>query len=94
MTWKLAQPEDLWLHAQRLPGAHVVIKTAGREMPQRTLEQAASWAAHHSQARDDTKVSVIYTQRRHLRRFKGARPGQVRVLQSQTMTVRPEAPPL
>ena len=90
VTWKLAQPEDLWLHAQRVPGSHVVIKTDGREVPQRTLEQAAAWAAYHSKAQKDTKVSVLYTQRRHLRRFKGARPGQVRVLQSQTLVVAPE----
>ncbi len=92
VTWKQAQPEDLWLHAQRVPGSHVVIKTDGREVPQRTLEQAAAWAAYHSKAQNDTKVSVIFTQRRHLRRFKGARPGQVRVLQSKTITVRPQAP--
>ena len=92
VTWKLAQPEDTWLHAQRVPGSHVVIKTDGREVPQRTLEQAAAWAAYHSKAQNDTKVSVIYTQRRHLRRFKGARPGQVRVLQSQAITIKPEAP--
>lgn len=93
VTWKLAQPEDLWLHAQRVPGSHVIIKTNGLEVPQRTLEQAAAWAAYHSRARHDTKVSVIYTQRRHLRRFKGARPGQVRVLQSKTIVVAPESPP-
>ena len=94
VTWKLAQPEDAWLHAQRVPGSHVVIKTDGREVPQRTLEQAAAWAAYHSKAQKDTKVPVIYTQRRHLRRFKGARPGQVRVLQSQTITVAPEKTPV
>ena len=93
VTWKLAQPEDTWLHAQRVPGSHVVIKTDGREVPWRTLEQAAAWAAYHSKAQNDTKVSVIHTQRRHLRRFKGARPGQVRVLQSKMITVRPQAPP-
>ena len=92
VTWKMAQPEDLWLHAQRVPGSHVVIKSDGREVPWRTVEQAAAWAAYHSKAQNDAKVSVIYTQRRHLRRFKGARPGQVRVLQSKTIVVQPQAP--
>ncbi len=93
VTWKMAQPEDTWLHAQRVPGSHVVIKTDGREVPQRTLEQAAAWAAYQSKAQKDTKVPVLYTQRRHLRRFKGARPGQVRVLQSQTIVVAPQKTP-
>jgi len=92
VTWKMAQPGDAWLHAQRVPGSHVVIKSDGREVPWRTLEQAAAWAAYHSKAQNDAKVPVIYTQRRHLRRFKGARPGQVRVLQSQAITIKPEAP--
>ncbi|MCP4166368.1 MAG: fibronectin/fibrinogen-binding protein [Chloroflexi bacterium] len=92
VTWKQAKPEDLWLHAQRMPGSHVVVKTNGLPVPQKTLEQAASWAAYHSKARNDTKVSVIYTQRRHLRKIKGGRPGQVRVLQSKSITIPPEAP--
>ena len=94
VTWKLAGPEDLWLHAERVPGAHVLVVTGGREVPQNTLVQAATWAAYHSQARDDTKVSVLFTQRRHLRRIPHARPGQVRVLQAQSITVIPEPPPI
>jgi len=34
VTWKLGQPEDLWLHARRVPGSHVIIKTNGQEVPQ------------------------------------------------------------
>ncbi len=92
VTWDLAEPDDLWLHAERVPGSHVVIKTAGRATPTSTLLQAAAWAAYYSQARHDAKVSVLYTQRRHLRRIPDARPGQVRVLQSQTIVAAPQAP--
>ena len=91
VTWKLAAADDLWLHAERVPGAHVVVKTDGGDVPRRTLEQAASWTAYHSQARADTKVAVLYTQRRHLRRIPRGRPGQVRVLQAQSLTVVPQA---
>ncbi len=93
ITWKLAQPEDVWLHAADAPGAHVVIRTAGRQPPATTLAQAASWAAWQSQARDQSKAAVLYTERRHLRKFKGARPGQVRVLQHKSLTVTPAPPP-
>lgn len=90
VTWKLAQPEDFWLHAQRVPGAHVIIKTRGIEPPETTILQAAAWAAYQSQARHDTRVAVLVTQRRHLRRLKGGRPGQVRVLQARTVNVIPQ----
>lgn len=92
VTWELAGPDDLWLHTERVPGSHVVIKTEGREVPEGTLRQAAAWAAYQSQARHDGKVSVIHTQRRHLRRIPGGRPGQVRVLQAQSLLVAPLAP--
>lgn len=92
VTWELAGPDDLWLHTERVPGSHVVIKTEGRDVPESTLLQAAAWAAWQSQARRDGKVSVIYTWRRQLRRIAGGRPGQVRVLQSQSLLVAPLAP--
>jgi len=93
VTWKMAQSDDIWLHAQGLPGSHVIIRTSGRDVPQEVIEQAAAWAAWHSQARNETKASVIVTRKRHLRRIKGGRPGQVRVLQHRTITVRPQKPP-
>ncbi len=92
VTWKMAQPDDIWLHAQDVPGSHVIIRTGGREVPDEVIEQAASWAAWHSQARNNTKAPVIVTRKRHLRKIKGGRPGQVRVLQHRSITVRPERP--
>jgi predicted ribosome quality control (RQC) complex YloA/Tae2 family protein len=93
VTWELAGPDDLWLHTERVPGAHVIIRTHGRPVPPTTLEQAAGWAAYYSAARHDTKVGVLYTQRRHLRRVSGGRPGEVRVLQAQSLWVAPTPPP-
>ncbi len=93
VTWAMARPEDIWLHAQDVPGSHVIIRTEGREAPEKLLLQAASWAAWHSQARHDTKVSVMVTQRKHLRKLKGGRPGQVRVRTYRTLTVTPNPPP-
>ncbi|NOX60415.1 MAG: fibronectin/fibrinogen-binding protein [Chloroflexi bacterium] len=89
VTWKLAQPNDMWLHVKDAPGAHVIIRSEGREVPPPVIEQAAGWAAFHSSARRDAKVAVMVTQRRHLRRLKRGRPGQVRVLRYKTITVAP-----
>jgi predicted ribosome quality control (RQC) complex YloA/Tae2 family protein len=77
-----------------MPGAHVVIKTAGRpeEVPQEVLEQAARLAAYYSKGRDSTKVPVMFTKVKYLRKPKGAKPGLVLVRREEgTLLVPPEA---
>jgi predicted ribosome quality control (RQC) complex YloA/Tae2 family protein len=93
VTWKMAGPDDIWLHAEGVPGSHAIIRAAGREIPDEVIEQAAAWALWHSQARDSAKAPVIVTRKRHLRKIKGGRPGQVRVLQHRSITVPPQKPP-
>ncbi|MEO8972347.1 MAG: NFACT RNA binding domain-containing protein, partial [Ktedonobacteraceae bacterium] len=67
VTFNQATSNDIWLHARGVPGAHVIIKSAGREIPRGTIEQAASLAAYYSQARGSTTASVDYTFQRHVR---------------------------
>src|SRR6185436_6323384 len=55
-TFKLGAPDDLWLHARGLPGAHVIIKSGGRAVPERTLLEAAALAAYFSKGRDSAGV--------------------------------------
>ena len=94
VTWKLAHAHDLWLHAEKVPGSHAIIKTGGRAVAPGTVLQAAAWAAYQSQARHDTHVSVLVTERRHLARIKGGRPGQVQVRQARSVMVSPRKPPV
>ncbi len=93
VTWKIARPHDLWLHAQGVPGSHVIIRTHGQEVPETVLLQAAAWAAWHSQARNDTHVPVMIARRQYVRKIPGGRPGQVQVKRYRTRTVRPQKPP-
>ena len=90
LTFRLAQPEDVWLHAQGVPGAHVVIRTEGREVPEDTLREAAAWAAQRSAARDEGSVRVDYTLRKFVRRPKGGKPGQAIYRNQKTLLVRPQ----
>jgi predicted ribosome quality control (RQC) complex YloA/Tae2 family protein len=92
VTFRRASSGDLWLHARGVPGAHVIIKSGRQEIPEATLQQAAELAAYYSQARDATKVAVDYTQKRHVRRIKGARPGLVTYDHEQTVHVIPRGP--
>jgi predicted ribosome quality control (RQC) complex YloA/Tae2 family protein len=77
VTFHQATANDIWLHARGVPGAHVIIKAAGREIPRGTIEQAASLAAYYSQARGSTTAPVDYTLQRYVRHIKGGGPGMV-----------------
>lgn len=76
-----SEPYDLWLHAREAPGSHVIIKTQAKPMPPHVVEQAAAYAAYYSKKRNDGKVLVMVAERRHVRKIKGGKPGQVRVHQ-------------
>jgi len=89
VTFRRAAPDDLWLHARGVPGAHVIIKTGGREVPEATLRQAAQLAAYYSQARDSARVAVDYTERRYVRPIKGVGPGLVTYTEGRTIRVAP-----
>ncbi|WP_165847704.1 Rqc2 family fibronectin-binding protein [Ammonifex thiophilus] len=90
VTFKLASPDDLWLHARGVPGAHVVLKTGGKDPAPEDLHFAATLAAYFSQARQSAQVPVDYTRRANVRRPAGSRPGLVTYTQEQTLFVKPE----
>jgi predicted ribosome quality control (RQC) complex YloA/Tae2 family protein len=90
VTFHQATANDIWLHARGVPGSHVIIKAAGRDVPRSTIEQAASLAAHYSQARGSTSVSVDYTLQKHVRHMKGGGPGMVVYEREKTMYAEPK----
>ncbi len=92
VTFHQAAAHDMWLHARGVPGAHVIIKAGGRDIPRSTLEQAASLAAYYSQARGSTSVPVDYTLQRHVRHMKGGGPGMVLYEREKTMYAEPSNP--
>jgi len=77
VTFHQAAPNDLWLHARGAPGAHVILKVAGRPAAEETLREAASLAAWYSQLREAGSVAVDYTEARYVRHMKGGGPGMV-----------------
>jgi predicted ribosome quality control (RQC) complex YloA/Tae2 family protein len=90
LTFRVARPHDLWLHAADYPGSHVIVRNPScKEIPQRTVIEAAQLAAHFSQARRDAKVDVHYTERKFLTKPKGAAPGLVRMSSFRNLTVEP-----
>lgn len=89
VTFRRSSAQDVWLHAQEIPGAHVVIRTEGREVPEATLRRAAELAARFSAARREKSVAVDYTLRKDVRRLRGGRPGQVTYKRQKTIIVTP-----
>ena len=77
---RLADPYDLWMHVEGGPGAHVLVRRGqGREIPRRSLHEAANLALMKSWRRGSAGAGVICAQARHVRPVKGGKPGSVRV---------------
>jgi len=90
LTFKLSTPRDLWFHTQKIPGSHVLIRCGGKEPGKEALLEAANLAVYFSKARHSSKVPVDYTERRHVRKPAGARPGFVLYKNFQTLTITPD----
>ncbi len=88
LTFGLAKSEDLWLHAQGVPGSHVVVRLEkGSEPPPETLKDAATLALLYSDLKKSGKGEVIYTRRKWVRKAKGQAPGAVTVTQEKALHV-------
>lgn len=92
VTFRLAQPDDLWLHARAVPGAHVIVRGGGRSPDEEDVALAARLAAYRSAASGDRSVDVIVTERRWVSRAPGGRPGQVLVARERVIAVPGDAP--
>lgn len=84
---RLAHSEDLWFHAQGVPGSHVILKTEGKNPPLEDLLFAAQLAAYHSKARGERQVAVDYTRKKHVWRPRKRAAGQVLYTQAKTLFV-------
>ena len=92
VTFKIGAGDDLWLHARGIPGAHVIIKSGGRVVPEQTLQEAAALAAYFSQARGEAAVEIDISRRGLVRHIPNAPAGLVTYRAEQTIRVAPRAP--
>ncbi|SCX07472.1 Predicted component of the ribosome quality control (RQC) complex, YloA/Tae2 family, contains fibronectin-binding (FbpA) and DUF814 domains [Lachnospiraceae bacterium YSD2013] len=77
LTFEFANGGDWWFHAKKMPGSHVIVKTEGREVPDRTFEEAARLAAHFSKGRGTDRVEIDYLLRKNVKKPAKAKPGFV-----------------
>ncbi|HET9450195.1 MAG TPA: NFACT RNA binding domain-containing protein [Aggregicoccus sp.] len=91
LTFKLARPFHLWLHARGQPGSHVVVPLERDvEVSQEVLLDAAHLALHHSGAKGEPRGEVSYVPVKFVRKLKGGAPGQVLYSRERTFVVRLE----
>ena len=77
LTFHFASGNDWWFHAKQAPGSHVIVKSNGDELPDRTFEEAGRLAAYYSSMRGSDKVEIDYVQKKHVKKPNGAKPGFV-----------------
>ncbi len=77
LTFSFASGSDWWFHAKGAPGSHVIVKTGGDTLPDRTFEEAGRLAAYYSKNRGNDKVEIDYVEKKHVKKPNGAKPGFV-----------------
>ena len=89
LTTKVAKPSDLWFHVRGAPSAHVVLCTNNQplKVQKADLEFAAQVAVRHSSSKHSGYVTVDYTQRRYVRKPRGAAPGMAVYTNEKTLHV-------
>lgn len=91
VTFEKGSPEDWWLHARDVPGAHVIVKFDGRRIPEAVLDHAAQIAAYYSANRGEGSVIVDVTPRKYVKKIKGGGTGMVTYRNETTRIVAPRS---
>ena len=77
LTFRQARKDDIWCHASKVHGSHVIISCGGATPPDDTITQAAQLAAYYSETGDGQNVPVDVTTVRQVKKIPGGKPGMV-----------------
>ena len=89
LTFKSARKDDLWLHASKVHGSHVIISCGGTTPPDDTITQAAQLAAYYAETSGGQNIPVDATQVRQVKKTPGGKPGMVIYHTYRTVIVNP-----
>lgn len=87
ITFKMANRNDLWLHAKNIPGSHVLIISNGHDIPDEVIEYAAEIAAYNSKGRNSGNIEIDYTEKMYVKRHPANKPGLVNYTDFKTINV-------
>ena len=77
LTFRLARKDDIWCHASKVHGSHVIISCGGTKPPDDTITQAAQLAAYYSETTAGQNIPVDVTPVKQVKKLPGAKPGMV-----------------
>ena len=77
LTFKLARKDDIWCHASKVHGSHVIISCAGTTPPDNTITQAAQLAAYYAETTGGRNVPVDVTPVKQVKKIPNGKPGMV-----------------
>ena len=77
LSLHFADKKDLFFHVKKAPGSHVILKTEGREVPDRSYQEAARLAVYYSSLRENGRAEVDYVEAGKLKKPAGQKPGFV-----------------
>ncbi len=77
LTFKSARKDDLWLHASKVHGSHVVIACNGAVPPDNTVTQAAQLAAYYAETGGGQNIPVDVTSVKQVKKIPNGKPGMV-----------------
>ena len=89
LTFKLARKDDIWLHAQKVHGCHVIISCGGAQPPDDTVTQAAQLAAYYAESMGGQNIPVDVTAVKQVKKAPGGKPGMVIYHTYKTVIVNP-----
>jgi len=79
LTFNVADKEDMWFHVKGKPGSHVVIRVRENLPTPEIIKTAALLAKKNSKAKSDNQCTVVYCQRKFVKKKKGMNDGQVKL---------------
>ena len=89
LTFKMARKDDIWLHASKVHGSHVIIACAGQPVPDDTVTQAAQLAAHYAESAGGQNIPVDVTPVKQVKKTPAGKPGMVIYHTYRTVIVNP-----
>ncbi len=77
LTFRMARKDDIWLHASKVHGSHVIIACAGVTPPDNTITQAAQLAAYYAETAGGQNIAVDVTPVKQVKKIPNGKPGMV-----------------
>ena len=81
ISLKFSNPNDVWFHAQKIHGSHILLRNPENleldEIPENVLFNCAKLAKENSKGSDSLNVCIDYCLAKFVKKASGAKPGMV-----------------